>query len=75
MTAVADIDPEPTIDRLAGDGMQLAMLVDEPAGMAREGMGQDVARPHQLYDLGQDVVGIDAVGAAPLAVASGRSQS
>ena len=48
----------PLRQRLAHHRMELAVLVDEAAGMAREGMGQDIARPQDLQHVGQDRVGI-----------------
>jgi hypothetical protein len=43
--------------------MHGAAAIDEAARMARERMGQDVARLQQRHDLGEDGVGVDAVAA------------
>ena len=56
--AVADVGLEATRQRLAHHRMQLAATIDEAAGMAREGMGEDVARPQDVEHLRQDGVGV-----------------
>jgi hypothetical protein len=41
---VPDVDAESTLQGFAYDRMHAAMLIDKPARMASEGMGQDIAR-------------------------------
>src|SRR5262249_2829669 len=55
---VADVDPEPARHRLPHHRVQPAGLVDEPARVPGEGVGQDVAGPQEIEDLGQDVIGV-----------------
>ena len=64
MTAVADIDLQPGIDRGADDAVNLALTIDEAAGMARERMRQNIAGPQLRDHAFQDRVGIFAVGTA-----------
>ena len=62
MRAVADVGLEPARERFLDDRVHLALAVHEAAGMAREGMREDVAGLQERHDLLEDRVGIDAVG-------------
>ena len=61
--AVADVGLEAHGERLLDDRVQLALAVDEAAGMARERVRDDVAGFQQRHHLLEDGVGIHAVRA------------
>src|SRR5215813_9745195 len=63
MTAVADIDPQPARECGPNHRMNLALAVDEPAGVARERMSQDVAGAEQGQHTLQNGVDVLAVAA------------
>src|ERR1700722_4189403 len=63
MAAVSDIDLEPAVHRRADDRMDLALAVDKAAGMAREGMREDVAGAQQRDDALQNRIDILALRA------------
>ena len=58
MRAVADVDAHAARDGLEHDGVDLAFLGDEAAGMAGEGMRQDVARLHDRHQFADQFVGV-----------------
>ena len=61
---MADIDLEAAVERGADHVVDVAVAVDEAARMAGERVGENVARPQQRDDAGNDGVGVLAIGAA-----------
>jgi hypothetical protein len=64
MTAVADIDPQPAIECGLNHRVNIALAIDEPAGVARERMSKDVTGAEQGKHTLQNGVDVLAVGAA-----------
>ena len=64
MAAVADIDLQSPIERRVDDAMDLALPVDEAAGVAGEGVREHVAGFQERNDALENRVCVLAIGAA-----------